>query len=349
MLRRRQRRRNREKEVEGTTNWSDESKTPSRSSTHHTKNDSSEDTRTGETPHTSRQKSLNLFEEPGPAIATDGALETLHRKCGAYPVPQRYSHRTSEPTWSDASSDPFRSPVDGDIEPCQPTNSKIGLALSRYSTADTTGTFAVCRPPSPTKPATTFDVLRGQPHNVNMVQLNRDSSLSARTDDKHNEDKVEICNARLVPTARRHSLTPRIINIVASRNSSKDRASMGSDESSERGRGAQIATRARSASPTKVQLAYTGSPAKLNAHFGIETWEMQHCRMSPDSLELEHMNSNGSISKRPYERARGPSRERHINYPPTSYPKLGRTLSAVKRTIRANKDGAFSAGGNGSN
>jgi len=32
----------------------------------------------------------------------------------------------------------------------------------------------------------------------------------------------------------------------------------------------------------------------------------------------------------------------HASYPPTSYPQLGRTLSAVKRTLRADQERAFS-------
>lgn len=34
--------------------------------------------------------------------------------------------------------------------------------------------------------------------------------------------------------------------------------------------------------------------------------------------------------------------QEHASYPPTSYPQLGRTLSAVKRTIRADQERAFS-------
>ncbi|KAK5951146.1 hypothetical protein OHC33_007899 [Knufia fluminis] len=354
MLFRRRRRRNKQKKLEAAAIWSDKSTRNSQASTNVAKEEAHKDNRDTQERGRSRIKSLEILGEPGPTIPTDGALETLHRKSAPYPPQDQTQTRrasTLSRTWSNASSDPFRTPPNQD----QPNKSRIGLALTRYSTADTTRT----RPVSPIKPQKPNTIVL-QNHNaaINHNKSNRTSTLSAQTDGTARDtieaetEQPKICKARLVLTARRHSFTPRIINIVAGQNGSRSRSrsrsrdGLNSNEANTNGQ-RRISDRARSASPAGHGYGYAGSPAKLNAHFGIETWGMGAGRTSSERGRIERAGSGGSTRGRQGERTTGTEQEQKggVSYPPSSYPKLGRTLSAVKRTIRADKERAFSGTG----
>jgi len=337
MFVRRRRRRHRDKGIEGAAVWSDKSKTGSQSSTNHTKQESSEDAVINQIRGRSRERSLERLGQPGPAIGTDGALEALERKTAAYPHSQGHIHNRSDSKFSNASSDPFRTPIDEPFSQDRATDSKIGLALSRYSTAEAKQQYS--KQPFPSNH--THTVVQGTLPPP--TSLKRDSSLSAHTSAKDPEEPLEICNARVVRTARRHSFTPRIINIVAGQSTSQERISNSNDRNQSSELGRRTSTRARSASPAKVLSAYSGSPAKLNAHFGIETWGMEQGRTSSKRLGINRAGSGSSANLRG--RKAEVEREGLTSYPPTSYPRLGRTLSAVKRTIRADRERAFSGEG----
>lgn len=334
LVRRRRRRHHRDKGIEGAAVWSDKSKTVSQSSTNHTKQESLESAVMNQTRGRSRERSPERLGQPGPAISTDGALEALERKTAAYPHSQGYNHNRSDSKFSNASSDPFRTPINEPFSQDRPTDSKIGLALSRYSTAEAKQQYSEQLFPI----NHTYTVVQDPPPPP--TDHKRDSSLSARTAAKDPEEQPEICNARVVRTARRHSFTPRIINIVAGQSTSQERTSNNNDRNQSSEPGRRTSTRARSASPAKVLSAYSGSPAKLNAHFGIETWGMEQGRTSSERLGIDRAGSGSGASVRG--RNAEVEREGHTSYPPTSYPRLGRTLSAVKRTIRAGKERAFS-------
>lgn len=70
-------------------------------------------------------------------------------------------------------------------------------------------------------------------------------------------------------------------------------------------------------------------------------------RTSSERGRIERAGSGGSTRGRQGERTTGTEQEQKggVSYPPSIYPKLGRTLSAVKRTIRADKERAFSGTG----
>lgn len=75
-------------------------------------------------------------------------------------------------------------------------------------------------------------------------------------------------------TARRHSLTPRIINIVSSSNAGNDTINSTAYHRPEHDQNRRLSIRARSASPAKP-VVYSGSPANLNAGFGIDTCDRE--------------------------------------------------------------------------
>ena len=361
-----------QKNIEDSTISSDREtrKTGSQSSTSHTNDNSIDHAITNQARARSRQRPPNLLGEPGPALLTNSALESGYQKTVLYPVALNLNgsycrdHRVSESTRSNASvaSDPFITPIETNrglsLNMPQPTPSSIGLALTQYSTTETSHAKIIPHPPPLPKlvvPTPTFATrhtpfpiippLQEPPRTTLPAPLpsNRTSTLSTRTTPNDTEEPEPTVSTARIVTTRRHSFTPRIINIIAGQHS-KDAAHSDSTDSGPFVHRV-LSTRARSVSPQKA--SYSGSPAKLNAHFGIETWGMPAGRTASEMAGYKRAGSKESVSGRKADREQRGGGGGGEKYPPSSYPKLGRTLSAVKRTIRAEKEGAFSGTGTG--
>lgn len=269
-----------------------------------------------------------VLGEPGPAVVTE-----KHQQQPEYtvvPSTKRLSNTSML-------SDPFRTPDDS----LQLNQSQIGLALSRYS--------STIDRPLPTPPQQHLTPI---PRAINEEDaLKRASSFTTQTEDtdKENEPRtlfIGTAQPTKFASARRHSLTPRIVNIIAG-SGSRDRVQAdGADESSgDEGPSKRSTIRARSSSPMKSSKLYSGSPAKLNHHFGIKTCSQEVGRTSSELLRHARDGSDDSMAGRGRPRLRKSDQvvdEGHVSYPPTSFPLLGRTLSESKRKLR-DSDGTSSS------
>lgn len=319
-----------------------------------------QDLETAQVNHTERQTNAisqsttrgrnSSLGEPGPALFDRAGNRMLNRSLeanslsttGDYTVPPPY--RLSVTT---IGSDPFHTPAevngsfDGSHETSddRPSHSQIGLALTPYSTTNSAPRNDLVQrlsvPSSSQHPAES--------------QHKRTSSLSAQTDvtdiDKENEPRtlfIGTAKPTKLPNVRRHSLTPRIVNIVAG-SGSRDRMQSdgaGSDRSDNDDTescpkpGKRRTTRARSSSPMKGSTLYGGSPAKLNSHFGIQTLNLGR-EPGRTSSELQG-HSRGSSKDSMHGRGRTLQRKSSndddgsISYPPSSYPLSERTMGETK-------------------
>lgn len=268
------------------------------------------------------------FREPGPAVPSLPSERYLQA--------DHHSQR-SDSTVSQALED-FRRPLYAHLgQTNEFTRSKIGLALSRYSSIDMITTplisASASRSASPVKtrnsqleaPAVVAQIKRISRENIKTLHK-RSSSISASSE----AQTFFIGRAK---AARRHSLTPRIINIVANSTSNESIIDTATVEGSTK-RGSHRSSRARSVSPPKHD--YEGSPAKLKSHFGVEIWGRNSGRTSSERQGIERSESLK-------EHAAHNERENES----ISYPALGRTMSEVKRTIRAHRDRAVSDASSG--
>lgn len=323
--------------------------------------------------------------EPGPALTRREPhkmpADTRGRSPRQRPV-QQYTKLTSRDrshSRHSGLSDPFRTPTEprknsaisldgqmiGEAGGIDPTRSQIGLALTRYSTANTEVEPATTCPPSLSKTdANSSEYLDHDNLASNHNRVSSISAISNGTDITHKDDDphahvLYIGKARpaKLSSLRRHSLTPRIINIVANTHSRSRRGAdgAGSDRSDDEVdtdtaptsvNATKSTLRARSASPMKSTNAYSGSPVKLTNHFGIVTWgrESEPGRTSSEIQGRTRLPSRAREQTR-FSRGRSVKEETakdlHISYPPTSYPMLGRTMSEVKRTLKERKEKAF--------
>lgn len=112
-----------------------------------------------------------------------------------------------------------------------------------------------------------------------------DFSDNNETEDTPEDETFSIEKARTanIASVRRHSLMPRIVNIVAATQRNTDEENDGTQsqyphdnsfECADRHRSSASTRRARSASPVRATARYSGSPTKLNEHFGIDTWNV---------------------------------------------------------------------------
>lgn len=263
--------------------------------------------------------------EPGPAVSTKPRQR----------LPDYRVDATNRLSNTSTLSDPFRTPEDTQLN-----QSQIGLAVSRYSST-------IDRPlPIPPQSHLTLPVRATDEEDT----LKRASSFTTQTEDtdKENEPRtlfIGTAQPTRLASARRHSLTPRIVNIVAG-SGNKDRLrSDGADDSGDEGLSKRSTFRARSSSPMKSSKLYSGSPAKLNTHFGIQTWGREAGRTSSELLRHARDGSDDSMAGRGRPRERKSDQridDGDIKSPPTSFTLLGRTLSEAKRKLR-NSDGTTSS------
>lgn len=299
--------------------------------------------------------------EPGPAFAR-GEMQKIFPEI-PIPVRDRYTI-DSIPRSLSIGSDPFITPFDtktsidrtsnqqNEYRPNEyPNQSQIGLALSRYSTAATM--------PSPSRGCSNSNPHASQSTDVtNEHSVSTTSSVSVTTANNYNDefdpdqDKVFVERARTaqLTSTRRHSLTPRVVNIVAT---GIRRGSDGHSNEVERLQtvGGEVSVgvleknfaptqrRARSASPAKTTDVYDGSPAKLHNHFGISTWRTEVGRTGSSSRQAcSSNNSNNAIGVHDAEHDNDESNK----HPPTSYRqfKLEKRPSEGKKDLEEAKSGA---------
>lgn len=323
--------------------------------------------------HQSRQSCPNHTKSDGQLGEPDPALSTadVYRSISPPNLHTSKEHRYTISNTSSVSdaSNPFATPTDSSFDSGDPTCSQIGLALSRYSTRPEKQTLSEpeCRFESsqhnlsqlpslahstPLSNASRVD-LRSKTDSQ-IVNHKRASLISADTDGPEIGDEVVFEVASLVeqPTARRYSLTPRIINIVANASRSDDSDLSRSNSRLGSPKVRKSFTRARSASPARVLAKYTGSP---DGHSGIEIWGM-HSRLTSSELSREQVTDAQTKSSYGGETARRSSTKSsaiqarqvnptdHTSYPPTSFPHIGRTMSEAKRKIRAQSEQLHDSG-----
>lgn len=274
--------------------------------------------------------------EPGPSFDFGEISTTNPKTISSYSVLQN-GQKTSQATWSRNSLDRFY-PTAGTKNDEHNTRSKIGIALTRYSTTDSAVplsrpfTLTNC-PTDPTVPKENIP----QGHK-------RHSSVSAQSDATIRQ-KAEVVYVGKARTARRHSLTPRVINIVAaggscdqldlSRNNS-DSSSSAQDNLN------RDSIRSRSMSPNKMLSGnasfVNGLSDRLNTKSSDEA--------SPQNDQINRSSTTKTASKDlsecPMIPTRGRSMKRRADQH-ISYSNLGKTMSEVKRTIREKGDSAFAS------
>lgn len=183
----------------------------------------------------------------------------------------------------------------------------------------------------------------------------RHSSLSTRSDGttRVEEEFVYFGKAR---TARRHSLTPRVINIVAG-SSSSDKLNRedcwDASTSSPHKDPQRDSMRSRSMPLTSLRPAdgnkSIGSPSNPAGSMIEGVFDHDKNSLIPRYTIANSSSAtktgDGDLDTTIFtpERGRGMKRrdKEHISYPPSSYPKLGKTMAEVKKTIRLKGDSAF--------
>lgn len=306
-----------------------------------------------------RASSANTLGEPGPSFDMDDNQRGISLCHPSLRIGHRYiiGNRKGNSDISNPFATPTESNQDTDssLDADEPTRSQIGLALSRYSTN------TLKHDPSPFQ----HEEMPALPQSPLMISLNE--KAKANTEDKHTastdtvnhkrassvsaltdgaEGEIPVITVAKAITARRHSLGPRMIDIIAGTSHSDggqrvSRAISRSDNDLVR----KSLNRTRSASPAVTVNRYTGSPAKLNGHFGIETWGMEPGRTSsensakhntdgtPTDVVESGMDRQSSTKSSIYGREYVGAVE-HRRYPPTSFPMIDRSLSQAKRRLR---------------
>lgn len=287
------------------------------------------------------QEATNMYEdndlgEPGPAFNFYGieAEDTTKSDIGN---PMHHRKRLSESSWYDRPMSAFRSTTSSD-QGRRSIGSKIGIALTRYSTAESTAPLS-----QPIPSAKQHKAQNSQETNLNSHQRNSSASIQSDATTRKDDDVYYVGKAL---TARRHSLTPRVINIVAASNST-DKLGLGSNK------GGSISStlkddsfRSRSMSPNKLLSGYASFIDELagRVHTPPQQMASQDNRIKRSSTTKAEVAGPAKYPIIP-DRGRSVKRhaDQHISYPPTSYPKLGKTMSEVKRTIREKGDSAFAS------
>lgn len=289
-------------------------------------------------------KVTNDLGEPGPAFDFY-RTEAKRRSTASDDVPMHKYTGMTAASWYDRPIDPFSSTASNTTE-SQITGSKIGIALTRYSTAEST--LPLSNPTSTTKEHKVYDDsstdLDGNHH--------RHSSTSISSDATTRFDP-QVTPLQTATIARRHSLTPRIINIVAASGSS-DRVTGGGNKHNNESPGCddnnRNSFRSRSMSPSKLLSGYASFVDEISDHRAKRRSRAQ--TTSQDSTNQCDLSASTKatavdMTKYPITPTRGRSMKRtaeaHISFPPTSYPNLGKTMADVKKTIREKGGAAFAS------
>lgn len=287
---------------------------------------------------------LNLGE-PGPALAftLHGRRSESRDDFPKFEDTLTYSYGQNRSSWYDRNMDPFHSATSTNIG-SEKSNSKVGIASTRSSTAESGLPLAV-----PKQPVREHEI----PHDARKLpdgEVNRKSSTSVSSEATiHFDPHVRVAMTQAI---RRHSLTPRVINIVAARGDSDHEAKHGDEPSTETTIN-HSPFRSRSMSPSKLLFGHTTFVNNTTRQDAEEMFRIQTAldttkgRNDPSSLTITHA---GDVIRYPVIPDRGRSLKRmagtHFSLPHTAYPDLGKTMADVKKTIREQGGAAFASSEN---
>lgn len=289
-------------------------------------------------------KECHDLGKPGPAFNFYG-MEPKGIRLSASDVPMPNYKRMSNMSWHERPVNPFSSIASTTTEN-QITGSKIGIALTRYSTVESS--LPLSNPISPMKEHKICDDY-GTDLNPNH---HRHSSTSISSDATARFDP-QVTPLQTATIARRHSLTPRIINIVAASGSS-DQVSGGETKHNNESPGCndinRNSLRSRSMSPSRFLLGYASFTDEISDHRAEPRPHTQKTSQDSNSQSDSSASTKATVvdmTKYPIIPNRGRSVKRtaeaHISSPPTSYPNLGKTMADVKKTIREKGSAAFAS------